>query len=109
MRQSWPTVTPLPITAQGPILQPGPISTPASITDSGPTSADGSINAFSAPTADGWIPGETGGTGWNSAATRAQPAYGSVVRIDTVAAGTRVCISGCTITAPADVCSSAAA
>ena len=41
--------------------------------------------------------------GIKSAATRAHPAYGSVVWIATIPAGTRAAMSGCTITAPADV------
>src|SRR5271154_6855771 len=102
MRQSRPTITPLPITAQGPIRQPGPISALVSITDSGPTSADGSTSAPSATIAEGWMPGEAGGAGWNSSATRAQPAYGSVVTIATAALGTRAAMWGCTITAPAN-------
>ena len=105
-RQSGPITTPLPITAQEPIRQPEPISAPVSITDNGPTSVEGSTRAPSATIAAGWIPGETGGMGWNNAATRAQPSYGSLVTIGTVAAGTRARISGCTITAPANVCSS---
>ncbi len=67
-------ITPLPITAQGPIREPGPISAPVSITDSGPTSADGSMSAPATTTAEGLMPGDGGGTGWNSAATRVQAA-----------------------------------
>ena len=51
----------------------------------------------------------SGGMGWNSAATRAHPSYAAVVTIGMVAGGTRSSISGCTITAPAMVCSSAVA
>src|SRR5262245_58887726 len=93
-RQSRPSTTPLPITANGPIRQPGPISTPASMTQPGPSSAVGSTEAVSSTTAVGWMPGEVDGAGWNSAATRAQAAYGSFVTMAIALAGTCDCMSG---------------
>ena len=100
IRQSRPTITPLPITAQGPIRQPGPISAPASITDSGPTSADGSTRVPPPrPTiADGWIPGETAGRG--SECSNARPRRIAQWSRSPFPAGTRAAMSGCTITAP---------
>ena len=53
------------------------------------------------------MPGRSGGTGWNSAATRAQAGYGSSVTIATAVAGTLAAMSGRTITAPARVVASA--
>src|SRR5690348_16982131 len=107
MRQSGPTTTPLPIETNGPTRQPEPISASASMTTYGPISADGSTNAVSTMTAEAWTPGQGGGEGWNSAATRAQASYTAVVVIGMVVAGTRSSIFGCTITAPAIVFSSA--
>ena len=109
IRQSGPSTTPAPIATPGSMLQRGPISAPASITTCGPIWAVGSTIAVAATTAVGWMPGLTAGTGWNSAATRAQPAAGLAVTSATDPAGTLARRSSGTSTAPARVSANAAA
>ena len=89
-----------------PMRPRGPIMTFSPITASGPTSAVGSIRAEAATTADGWMPGVTGGSGWNSAATLAQATSGSEATIATAVSGTLSFMSGWTMTAAAWVAAS---
>ena len=96
MRQSGPSTTPSPITALGPTWQRGPISACAPITACAQISAVGSIVAPSPTMAEEWMPAFTHRIGWNSAATRAQLATGSVVTSAIDPAGTRFCMSGST-------------
>src|SRR5271165_7689968 len=88
-----------------PMRPRGPITAFSPITANGPISAVGSIRAVAATTADGWIPGVTGGNGWNNAATFAHATSGSEATIATAVSGTWLCMYGWTITAAARVAS----